>query len=646
MSWAVLGLVITLLPLAARAAQPELAPSSTYSEFEPPELAYLKTVNTWRPPADPQLLFLLMQQFASAGKEAEGIAFFEERVRLFGPTLKPAQRAQYLTAIALLRANHAQAVSIFSRLGWVRDTLAMLDEANRITNDQMFVSRWMSGVIRTRIPRFLGERDHALADLLWCLHHPQSAPQLGWLRTVYRSLGQIYRDRNELTLAEKYSALAGPEDMYDAIFTTPFALNPINGHTFSARRITEVIPGTVYALSGFEFTEFYFVVSADRRELIAIDVGTRVDSAEAAYESLRAHAPGLPPLTTVFVTHAHWDHVGGYRYFRNLGARVRFYGRGNFQEELANDAKGSLTVAKHFFGESFRLEDVMAYRPDVTVDHETALTIGGTRFELLPVSGGETPDALLIHMPDQGVTFVGDVLMPYFGAPFTNEGSVEGALAVIDVLHNLNPKVLLHGHEPLTRLFRSTQILDELKPKLAWLRDEVLVAMKDGKERASIQQSNLIPPSLSDSSSEVQLAYLVMRENLINRVFEQNSGYWQNGLQGLDVLTVADYGAALQYLHLSDEQVAAAAERMMSNGRHEGAAALLRWAASAYPNSELIRKARAHAYLNLMAKFQEFNPFKFIMYGSQIGETVPQMSLPETASVGNDAVRLCTSITG
>jgi len=42
----------------------------------------------------------------------------------------------------------------------------------------------------------------------------------------------------------------------------------LSGHAFAARRIREVVPGRVYALSGFEFTEYYFVVSDDRRQLI------------------------------------------------------------------------------------------------------------------------------------------------------------------------------------------------------------------------------------------------------------------------------------------------------------------------------------------------------------------------------------------
>lgn len=85
-----------------------------------------------------------------------------------------------------------------------------------------------------------------------------------------------------------------------------------------------------------------------------------------------------------------------------------------------------------------------------------------------------------------------------------------------------------------------------------------------------IQQANLMPPTLADSASEVHLAYLVIRENMINHIFQQNSGYWQNGLRGLDAITDADHGSALvEYFGLSDSQLAVAAERMMKDGRHE-----------------------------------------------------------------------------
>ncbi len=615
--------------LTGVAAQSTLAQSPALTNG-PPELEYLKQVNQWRTPSDPQLLFILMQQFANAGRHVEGITYFEDILNRFSPGLTDQQKAQYLVAIASLRAGHADDVFLFKRLGWVRDTLALLDEAKRLTKDEMFIARWMSGVVRARIPALFGERDTALADLLWCITHVDAAPHRNWLREVYAQLAALYRQRGNNTEAEHYQTLSGVSANHDSpIFTTPFAEDPSNGHTFMPRSIREVIPGTVYCLSGFEFTEYYFVVSADRHELIAIDAGTRPDAVRAAYEALQTHVPSLPTITTVFVTHAHWDHVGGHRYFRGLNPTVRFYGRSNYQEELSYDALGNPAMLQRFFGDTFRLDDVLSYKPDVLIDRSSDVVIGGTRFNLVPTRGGETPDALLVHMPDEGVLFVGDILMPYLGAPFVPEGSIDGLLEAIDQVDALKPRHLLHGHEPLTRIFSSTAMLVDLRAQLTWLRDAVLHAMKNGTERGVIQQANLMPPTLASSASEVHLAYLVIRENMINRLFQQYSGYWQNGLHGLDALTDADHGAALvDYFGLSDTQLAAAAERMIRDGRHELAANYLRWGQTRFPDSPRLNASRRLAYLKLMDKYQEFNPFKLIVYGGEIRQPVVQINEP------------------
>jgi hypothetical protein len=131
---------------------------------------------------------------------------------------------------------------------------------------------------------------------------------------------------------------------------------------------------------------------------------------------------------------------------------------------------------------------------------------------------------------------------------------------------------------------------------------------------------------LEQSPSSVHLAYLVLRENVINRLFDQHSGYWQNGLQGLDALTDADHGAALiDYLSISESQILTATERTGTDGRHELAASTLRWAQARLPASERLRTAQRIVYLKLMEKYQEFNPFKFTLYAGQIDQSIPQM---------------------
>jgi glyoxylase-like metal-dependent hydrolase (beta-lactamase superfamily II) len=154
--------------------------------------------------------------------------------------------------------------------------------------------------------------------------------------------------------AQEYLRRSGYSDFDHPItLATPFSEDKAAGHAFAPRRITEVVPGSVYALSGFEFTEYYFVISKDRHQLISIDTGTRPDFAKGADEALQAFAPGLPPLTTVLVTRAHWDHVGGHSYFRSLNPRPRFYGRGNYREEFEKQSNGPGVFGKQFFGERF-----------------------------------------------------------------------------------------------------------------------------------------------------------------------------------------------------------------------------------------------------------------------------------------------------
>ena len=44
-----------------------------------PDLEYLKAINSVGPPQDPQLLFLLMTQYANANRQGEGVDFFSAR---------------------------------------------------------------------------------------------------------------------------------------------------------------------------------------------------------------------------------------------------------------------------------------------------------------------------------------------------------------------------------------------------------------------------------------------------------------------------------------------------------------------------------------------------------------------------------------
>jgi hypothetical protein len=61
---------------------------------------------------------------------------------------------------------------------------------------------------------------------------------------------------------------------------------------------------------------------------------------------------------------------------------------------------------------------------------------------------------------------------------------LQGLLDAIDMAVSLHPRILLHGHEPLTPVFASLEMLAQLKTDLSWLRDQVVQAIHRGHDRA------------------------------------------------------------------------------------------------------------------------------------------------------------------
>jgi glyoxylase-like metal-dependent hydrolase (beta-lactamase superfamily II) len=598
------------------------------------ELDYLKEANRVGPPRDPQLLFLLMGAYANASEQADGAEFLTARLAEFSPRLNDAQKSLYLSAIALLRAQNASSISLFSRIGYVRETINMIEEAKRLSGGQIFVVRWISGVVRSQMPGMFRQTQVAREDLQWCLDNIAKAPHVGWLREVNLRLATLARAEGDNDKAQAYLRASG-YTRFDqpATINTAFSEDATHGHAFAAPIVREIVPGRVYLLSGFEFTEYYFVVSDNGRELIGIDAGTTDDSAKAAYEALHAHAPQLPPLTTILVTHSHWDHIGGHRYFRGLTPAPRFYARSNYQDELRDELNAPGTVAKPFFGEHFSFDAVKSFKPDTTIDRATPLTIGGTRIELIPIDGGETRDGMFIHLPDLGVLFAGDFIMPYIGAPFAGEGNVQGLLDAIDIVIQKHPRHILHGHEPLTRTFTSPELLAQLKTGLAWLRDQVQTGIRRGDARAAIHAANLIPPGYLQGREDAFLPYLIVREHVIDRLYHQNVGYWGANLEGVDHLSDADRGEMLvRYLGLSESQLVRAAEQMVADGNHELAASLLQSARARLGETEAIKGAERLVYLKLMEKWQNTDPFKYILYSARIAEPTPPIAVSPRAA--------------
>ena len=483
------------------------------------ELAYLESVVANTPPHDPRLAFLLLAEYLNAGRVHDGVVFFQGVLDTQGARLDDAGRAVYLSCLGILRGRYAGRISLAERIQWVDETITMLKEARELTGNEDYVVRFSIALVYAQLPSDFNKRAQAYHDLRWLVINKARAPEPGLLREVYFQLALLHEGDGETDLAAKYLAQAG-YDGFDrtAMLLTSFAEDAQTGHTFHPRRLTEVVPDKVFALTGYEFTEYYFIVSDDGQELIAIDAGTRPDSAEAAYRALLRRLGDLPPLTTVFFTHAHWDHIGGHRFFRRLNPEVTFYSRDNYAAEL-DMISGAEMPFSYFFGAAFDNELISDFRPDMTIADRTEVYRGGTRFELIPVPGGETSDGMFISMPDDRVLFVGDFIMPFLGAPFFEEGSIPGLFEAMDIAVSLDPASILHGHETLTRNWDTPRKLAEHKVQLQWLYDQVLARILALSQDISTEYGSILTARVLNQAEEANLA-LTRLETLDDKLAE------------------------------------------------------------------------------------------------------------------------------
>jgi len=568
------------------------------------ELDALKEAVRW-PKADVTAVMMLAGRFMAGRRDAEGLAYFQDRA-----TSEPG-RGLFLALEGVFQARRADSVSLFRRVAWVNDAVAKLDRAVAL---EPGLPRYLRGVVLAGLPERFGKAQTAVEDLTWMLDNKERFP-IGLRRGAYYGLAQAYTTLGREAPARDALARSGVSrlDPSQPVFIADFSLSARDGFRFRPPRLVEFAPG-VYVAQGFDFADIAFV-STDEG-IVAIDSGTTEQTARAGLQALRRVTSR--PITHVILTHAHWDHVGG------LGALLETNPQVIAQAAFADELRmvnGTGVPFKYFFGTAGSRRRYDA-RPNHLVGAPEPLTVGGTRFVLYPARGGETADALLIHLPNRGVLFVGDAFMPYLGAPFVAEGSAEGLFETIALIRSLQPRLLVHGHPPLTDIF-TVEALPAIESALQELHGRVRAALGEGRTLADILHDNILPASLREHPTAVP-PYLVMRDNFVKRVYHQSTGYWKPDGEGMEVLAPAEWAAALDLLggHREDAFVRTV-RGLAERGDDVLALKLADLGLVRYPSSEALTTSRRRALDNLRLRHQQMSPFKFIIYSEMAGAELP-----------------------
>ena len=554
------------------------------------------------PNSETVIVFTAMQQLLARHREWEGYAYFG-RLAAEQPTRAPLFRALQGT----MQARVANDVPLLRRVAWVKDAIGKMDDG---VAAEPVLGRFARGLVFAELPPRFGKTQVAVDDLEFSLAHAAQFP-FGFERGIYRGLAAAYRTLGDQRRSGEMLARAGLGSLDDP--STPRVLGDLSvdaarGFRFGEKRLVREAEG-VYVAEGYDFSNLVFFVSPQM--VVAIDGGTTEESAHEAVAALRqvTHAP----IKYVILTHGHWDHVGGLGAVREPGTTV--IARAGFAKELAR-SRSYRPPFQYFFGTGTMKLDVT---PDRLISAPETLSEGGLDLRLIPAPSGETPDALFIEDRKHGLLVVGDAFMPYLGAPFVAEGSPEGFLAAIDLVLQLKPHRLIHGHTPLTALF-TVEAMPGLRDAMGALYARSLAAARTARPLADLLHDDFLPESLRAAPAAVQ-PYLITRDTFVQRLYTEQAGYWQANGDGIDTFTRAEWAGALDALTGGDDAPFVRTARALEGRGDAGLAfQIAELGLARHPTSAALQQTRQRALTTLREIYSQTNPFRFIVYSELAGQ--------------------------
>jgi cyclase len=198
------------------------------------------------------------------------------------------------------------------------------------------------------------------------------------------------------------------------------------------------------------------LVTGDRTSLL-VDTLFDLKLTGEMLETMRRVTSAAERIDTVVNTHANGDHCYG----NALVADSDIVASARCAEEMVQlpasamarvvRAAPTLGAAGAFLARifaPFSFDDIETALPTTTFEGRFDLSVADRAVTLLEVGPAHTAGDVVVHLPDDGVVFTGDILF-HGGHPIVWAGPVANWIAACDRVLELDASVIVPGHGPL-----------------------------------------------------------------------------------------------------------------------------------------------------------------------------------------------------
>jgi len=180
------------------------------------------------------------------------------------------------------------------------------------------------------------------------------------------------------------------------------------------------------------------------------------------------------PITHVFVTHYHADHIYGLQVYKDLGAKI--IAPQGAKVYLASNVADSLLATRRIDLAPWIDDTTRIVSPDQYINKNTSLQIGGIEFVLTTLGNAHSEGDLAVTIKPDNVLFSGDLIFEG-RIPFVGNANIFNWLDALDKMRKVNVSAVLPGHGPLAK--DPNALISLTYNYLSLLKTKMQTAVKD-----------------------------------------------------------------------------------------------------------------------------------------------------------------------